>query len=239
MQRNILIIEDDKDIADLERLHLAELSHKTKVAHDGITGLTEFESRPYDLVILDINLPGMDGMEICRRIRAKTNTTRILMLSSKSSEIDRVLGLEMGADDYMTKPFSVMELKAKVKALCRRMAEYDPGENTDSNNVITSGEMVIDTLRRSVTLHGNDVDLTAKEFDLLTYFAKHPGVVFNRDQLLNHVWGYSHSGYEHTVNSHINRLRAKIEIDPDNPEFVLTVWGVGYKFTNQHSKRPH
>jgi DNA-binding response OmpR family regulator len=239
MQRSILIIEDDKDIANLERMHLAELSHKTKIALDGVVGLAEVESKSYDLVILDINLPGIDGMEICRRIRAKTNSTRILMLSSKTNEIDRVLGLEMGADDYMTKPFSVMELKAKVKALCRRMADYDPNTETDTQKVITAGAMVIDALRRKVTLYDKEVELTAKEFDLLTYFAQRPGVVFNRDQLLNHVWGYSHIGYEHTVNSHINRLRAKIEVDPETPEFVLTVWGVGYKFTDQHTKKPH
>lgn len=236
MQRNILIIEDDKDIADLERMHLAELSHKIKVAHDGVTGLAEIESKTYDLVVLDINLPGIDGLEICRLIRAKTNNTRILMLSSKSTEIDRVLGLEMGADDYMVKPFSVMELKAKVKALCRRMVECELNETINLGNVIQMGPMVIDKSRRSVSVRGNEIDLTAKEFDLLAYFAKHPGVVFNRDQLLNHVWGYSHSGYEHTVNSHINRLRAKIEEDSDVPEFVLTVWGVGYKFTEVHSK---
>jgi DNA-binding response OmpR family regulator len=239
MQRNILIIEDDKDIANLERMHLAELSHKTKIALDGVVGMAEVESKPYDLVILDLNLPGIDGMEICRRIRAKTNSTRILMLSSKATEIDRVLGLEMGADDYMTKPFSVLELKAKVKALCRRMAEYEPGNEADAKNVIKVGPMLIDGLRRCVTLDDKDIELTAKEFDLLTYFAQHPGVVFNRDQLLNQVWGYSHSGYEHTVNSHINRLRAKIEANPDEPKFVLTVWGVGYKFTEQYSKKSH
>jgi DNA-binding response OmpR family regulator len=239
MQRNILIIEDDKDIADLERMHLGELSHKIKVALDGVVGLAEVESKDYDLVILDINLPDIDGIEICRRIRAKTNNTRILMLSSKSTEIDRVLGLEMGADDYMVKPFSVMELKAKVKALCRRMAECELSDTIDPNNVTHIGPMVIDAARRSVTVDGNEVELTAKEFDLLTYFAQHPGVVFNRDQLLNHVWGYSHNGYEHTVNSHINRLRAKIEANPDAPEFVLTVWGVGYKFNEAHSKLSH
>lgn len=236
MQRNILIIEDDKDIANLERMHLTELSHKVKVAYDGVVGLAEVESKSYDLVVLDINLPGIDGIEICRRIRAKTNKTRILMLSSKSTEIDRVLGLEMGADDYMVKPFSVMELKAKVKALCRRMADCELNDNIEPSNIIDIGTMVIDASRRSVSVHGDEIDLTAKEFDLLTYFAQHPGVVFNRDQLLNHVWGYSHSGYEHTVNSHINRLRAKIEANPDAPEFILTVWGVGYKFTEAHSK---
>ncbi len=236
MQRNILIIEDDKDIANLERMHLSELSHKVKVAYDGVVGLAEVESKPYDLVVLDINLPGIDGIEICRRIRAKTNKTRILMLSSKSTEIDRVLGLEMGADDYMVKPFSVMELKAKVKALCRRMADCDLSDNIEQNNIIDIGALVIDASRRNVRVHGGEIELTAKEFDLLTYFAQHPGVVFNRDQLLNHVWGYSHNGYEHTVNSHINRLRAKIETNQDAPEFILTVWGVGYKFTEAHSK---
>jgi DNA-binding response OmpR family regulator len=236
MQRDILIIEDDKDIANLECMHLAELSHKIKIALDGIVGLAEIESKEYDLVILDINLPGIDGIEICRRIRAKTNNTRILMLSSRSTEIDKVLGLEMGADDYMTKPFSVMELKAKVKALCRRMAKCELNETISPSNNIHIGPMIIDAARRSVNVNGNEVELTAKEFDLLTHFAKHAGIVFNRDQLLNHVWGYSHNGYEHTVNSHINRLRAKIEANPDAPDFILTVWGVGYKFTEKYSK---
>jgi DNA-binding response OmpR family regulator len=229
MSRNVLIVEDNEDIARLVKLHLGELNCNVKVAYDGIVGLAEAESRPYDLIILDLMLPGVDGLEICRRVRAKSRYTPILMLTSKSSELDRVLGLEMGADDYLTKPFSVMELVARVKAMFRR-AENLGGDQSATPKVIEVLGLRVDSEKRSVTLDGNPVDLTAKEFDLLLHFAENPGRVYTRAQLLDKVWGYSHSGYEHTVNSHINRLRAKIEKNPNQPEYVQTVWGVGYKF---------
>jgi DNA-binding response OmpR family regulator len=229
MSRNVLIVEDNEDIARLVKLHLGELNFNVKVAYDGIVGLAEAESRPYDLIILDLMLPGVDGLEICRRVRAKSRYTPILMLTSKSSELDRVLGLEMGADDYLTKPFSVMELVARVKAMFRR-AENLGGDQSATPKVIEVLGLRVDSEKRSVTLDGNPVDLTAKEFDLLLHFAENPGRVYTRAQLLDKVWGYSHSGYEHTVNSHINRLRAKIEKNPNQPEYVQTVWGVGYKF---------
>jgi len=202
-----------------------------KTAFDGIVGLAEAESRPYDLIILDLMLPGMDGLEICRRIRAKGRYTPILMLTAKSTELDRVLGLEMGADDYLTKPFSVLELAARVKAIFRRVDSLAQPEGKDK--VIESGPLRVDVDRREVTLQGKPVELTAKEFDLLLHFAENPGRVYSRSQLLDKVWGYSHSGYEHTVNSHINRLRAKIEANPNQPEFIQTVWGVGYKFRDR------
>lgn len=229
MARKVLVIEDDEDIARLVRLQLDELSCESKLAFDGIVGAAEAESKSYDLVILDLMLPGIDGLEICRRIRARSAYTPILMLTAKSSELDRVLGLEMGADDYLTKPFSVMELTARVKALFRRMDSMS-SKREDAPRIICTRGLVIDPDRRSVTLHDQPVELTAKEFDLLLHFAENPGRVFSRAQLLDRVWGYSHSGYEHTVNSHINRLRAKIESNPNQPEYVQTVWGVGYKF---------
>jgi len=210
---------------------LTELSCTVKTAFDGIVGLAEAESRPYDLIILDLMLPGMDGLEICRRIRAKGRYTPILMLTAKSTELDRVLGLEMGADDYLTKPFSVLELAARVKAIFRRVDSLAQPEGKDK--VIESGPLRVDVDRREVTLQGKPVELTAKEFDLLLHFAENPGRVYSRSQLLDKVWGYSHSGYEHTVNSHINRLRAKIEANPNQPEFIQTVWGVGYKFRDR------
>jgi len=231
MPHNVLVIEDQEDIADLVKLHLKDIDCRAKLAFDGIVGLSEAESKSYDLIILDVMLPGMDGLEVCKRLRAKANYTPILMLTSKSSEIDRVLGLELGADDYLTKPFSVMELIARVKAIFRRVNAIAAG-TTNSTAHIQIGEMEIDVERRSISMAGSPIELTAKEFDLLLHLAQNPGRVYSRDQLLDFVWGYNHSGYEHTVNSHINRLRAKVEADPANPTYVLTVWGVGYKFAD-------
>jgi len=231
MSRQVLVIEDDEDIAQLVKLQLAEISCNVKLAYDGAVGLAEAESKPYDLVILDLMLPGVDGLEICRRIRSRSRYTPILMLTSKSTELDRVLGLEMGADDYLTKPFSVMELAARVKAILRRVEAL--AASPTGRNRVESGALSIDPEKRQVTVDGAGVDLTAKEFDLLLHFAENPGRVFSRSQLLDKVWGYSHSGYEHTVNSHINRLRAKIEKNPNEPEYIQTVWGVGYKFRDK------
>jgi len=231
MPRQVLVIEDDEDIAKLVKLQLRELSCEVKLAYDGAVGLAEAESKPYDLVILDLMLPGVDGLEICRRIRARSRYTPILMLTAKSSELDRVLGLEMGADDYLTKPFSVMELAARVKAILRRV-EALAAPHTE-NKLIECAPMRIDVEKRQVSIGGAQVELTAKEFDLLLHFAENPGRVFTRSQLLDRVWGYTHSGYEHAVNSHINRLRAKIEKNPNQPEYIQTVWGVGYKFRDR------
>ena len=234
MTHQVLVVEADLDIAQLVRLHLQDLPCQVKLAADGIVGLAEAEAKDYDLIILDLKLPGLDGLEVCRRLRARGTYTPILMLTSKSSELDRVLGLEMGADDYLTKPFSVLELTARVKAILRRMnAVGRTRGDSDSSRLIRAGELLIDLDRHSVSLAGAPVALTTREFDLLVHFAKHPGRVYTRDQLLDQVWGYQHSGYEHTVNSHINRLRAKIEGDPQNPEYIQTVWGVGYRFAEQ------
>ena len=202
------------------------------LAHDGVAGLTKAESDKYDLIILDLMLPGIDGMDICRRVRNKNMYTPILMLTAKSSELDRIIGLEIGADDYVTKPFSMKELMARVKAIFRRIEEIQFG-NKKQQEIIHAGQLVIDTLKRTVLCKGKPIDLTAKEFELLAHFAKNPGRVYSRTQLLDTVWGYGHDGYEHTVNSHMNRLRAKIEEDPSTPEYILTVWGVGYKFSEK------
>jgi DNA-binding response OmpR family regulator len=169
-------------------------------------------------------------LEICRRLRSQPAYTPILMLTSKSTELDRVLGLEIGADDYVTKPFSIRELMARVKAIFRRIDELQSDRRQDEQSLIRAADLVIDPQRRAVSLGDRSIDLTAKEFDLLLYFARHAGRVFTRSQLLDEVWGYGHDGYEHTVNSHINRLRAKIEANPAQPGYILTVWGVGYKF---------
>jgi DNA-binding response OmpR family regulator len=230
--RQVLVIEDNEDLANLVKLQLAELSCQVKLAFDGAVGLAEAQSGHYDLIILDLMLPGVDGLEICRRIRGQGRYVPILMLTSKSSEIDRVLGLELGADDYVTKPFSIVELMARVKAIFRRIDTL-AREHGGAQGVIRRGGLHIDINKRAAVLNGKPLDLTAKEFDLLAHFARHPGRVFSRAQLLDSVWGYSHSGYEHTVNSHINRLRTKIEEDPGRPGLIGTVWGVGYRFRDE------
>ena len=228
MRKRILVIEDEDDIAELIRLHLDDLGFVVAIAHDGNAGLRKASMETWDLVVLDLRLPGIDGLEICRRLRQDSSSVPILMLTSKSSELDRVVGLEVGADDYVTKPFSVLELIARVKAILRR-AELVRGLVSQSRGEVRAGCVNIDPATRCATVRGEVVDLTAREFDLLLHFAAHPGRVFRRLELLDSVWGYGHDGYEHTVNSHINRLRAKIEEDPAHPELIVTVWGVGYK----------
>lgn len=228
--QRILIIEDNEDLAKVLKMNLQNLSFEVDLAHDGKAGLARAEAHRYGLIILDLMLPGIDGIEICRRIRSRGTYTPILMLTSKSSEVDRILGLEIGADDYVTKPFSIKELMARVKAIFRRIETIRIGDK-HAGDIIRAGNLLIDQRTRSVTCKEKAITLTAKEFDLLSHFAAHPGRVFSRSELLHAVWGYGHDGYEHTVNSHMNRLRAKIEEDPAKPKYILTVWGVGYKFS--------
>ena len=227
----VLIIEDDPNIPDLVEIHLRDIGYTLDRAEDGESGLEMVTSQDYPLVILDIMLPGLDGFEVCKQIRRKKPYTPILMLTSKSEEIDRVLGLELGADDYLTKPFSIRELMARIKAILRRvdMASSDSAPDAVQKR-ISFRDLAIDLEKRKVLLRGKAVDLTLKEFDLLALFAKKPGRAFSRQELLNLVWGYQFAGYEHTVNSHINRLRAKIEEAPANPFYIRTVWGLGYRF---------
>ena len=233
-KRRILLVEDEQDIAELVSLHLQDLCEEFIVATDGYEGMRLATTEIWSLVILDLRLPGPDGLEICRAIRRDRTYQPILMLTSKSAELDRVLGLETGADDYLTKPFSVLELVARVRAIFRRIEnlQQSPQPATDLARLVSTGNLTIDPTRREVMLDSRQIDLTAREFDLLDYFARNPGRVFRRADLLDKVWGYGHEGYEHTVNSHINRLRAKIESDPSNPEMIVTVWGVGYKFSS-------
>jgi DNA-binding response OmpR family regulator len=230
--RRVLVVEDDADIGRLVSLQLEQLGCESTLVADGIAALAEAQEHRYDLVILDVMLPRMDGLEVCRRLRASQRFVPILMLTAKSSELDRVLGLELGADDYLTKPFSMLELSARVKGVFRRAEQAAAATQAARPPAqrIECDELVIDMERREVAVRGRAVELTAKEFELLACFAGSPGRVFTRAQLLDQVWGYSHSGYEHTVNSHINRLRGKIERDAGNPDFIQTVWGVGYKF---------
>jgi DNA-binding response OmpR family regulator len=233
--RRVLVVEDDLDIANLVALHLGDIGCEVSLARDGVQALTEAQRTDYDLVILDWMLPRLDGLEVMKKLRERAGYTPILMLTAKTAEIDRVLGLEVGADDYLTKPFSIRELIARVKALFRRVEALETATRgtPEAGETIRFRGLEIDVEKRRVSLEGKSVDLTAKEFDLLLHFARHPGRVYTRSDLLDRVWGYGHDSYQHTVNSHINRLRAKIEVDPSRPEYILTVWGVGYKFADR------
>jgi len=233
MNRTVLIVEDEQELAQVLKSHLEELSCSVELAFAGDTGLAAAESKSFDLVLLDIMLPRMDGVEVCRRLRAQHLYTPVLMLSAKSAEADKVLGLETGADDYLTKPFGVSELLARVKAIFRRVDALAAHANDSARPLRFGGELSIDACTREVQVRGQPVALTHKEFDLLLHFAQNPGRVYSRGQLLDAVWGYSHDGYEHAINCHINRLRAKLERDASKPELLQTVWGVGYKLARE------
>lgn len=225
--KKILIIEDDPEIINLLEIHLNDLIYSTDKATNGEKGLQLALEQQYDLVLLDLSLPILDGIEVCKQLRRKKSTP-VIMLTAKSDEIDRVLGLEIGADDYITKPFSIRELLARIKAVLRR-ASATPRASKDST-VLRFEKLTIDVDKRKIILNQKRVDLSPKEFELLVLMASNPGRNYTRSELLNIIWGYNFDGYEHTVNSHINRLRAKIETDMTNPEYILTTWGVGYKF---------
>ncbi|MBT5047471.1 MAG: response regulator transcription factor [Rhodospirillaceae bacterium] len=233
--RNVLVIEDNHEIAGLLSLHLKDMGCRVQLEQDGQQGLSHARSNPPDLIVLDLMLPGMDGIEICRQLRQDDSHTPILMLTARSSETDRVAGLDTGADDYMIKPFSIPEFLARVKAMFRRQENFSQPAGSMSTSV-RAGRLHLDMEKRFVSVGGNAIDLTAREFDLLVQFATHPGRVYTRSQLLDLVWGHNNSSFEHTVNSHINRLRAKIETDPAKPDYVLTVWGVGYKFSDRFDR---
>ena len=229
--QRILLVEDERDIAELAAMHLNDHHFDVTTCHDGSEALQLAVDQRWSLIILDIRLPGVDGLDICKRLRSDGCQTPILIVSAKSTEFDRVLGLELGADDYVVKPFGVLELVARVKALLRRVQGRAQLASVDTIRV---GRVEIEPAQRSVRVDGRDVTLTAREFDLLLHFARAPGRVYQRAELLDQVWGYGYEGYEHTVNSHINRLRNKIEPDPANPEHIVTVWGVGYKMAALH-----
>ena len=231
MKKEVLVIEDDQDIVDLLAIHLEDLDCKVKSSLVGKKGLELAQEGQYDLLILDLMLPDMDGLEICRQIRAQKNYTPILMLTAKSEDIDKILGLETGADDYLTKPFNVREFISRVKAIFRRIDMIREEKEPIKNKMEFRG-LHIDVEMRKVLLDGRKILLTPKEFDLLVLLVSHQGKSYTREELLNQVWGYEFLGYEHTVNSHINRLRSKIERDLNKPEFILTTWGVGYRFND-------
>jgi DNA-binding response OmpR family regulator len=230
--RRVLVVEDDRDIADLVALHLSELPADVTLAHDGTHGLALALGSPWDALVLDIRLPGLNGLDVCREVRAQLPHMPILMLTARGGELDRVLGLELGADDYLVKPFSVLELRARVRALWRRSsavtstAALAPTELTH----LAHGRLRVDRQQRRAWLADVELVLTPREFDLLWHFMQHPGRAFTRTELLSSVWGYGHDGYDHTVNSHINRLRNKLGDERADAAFIHTVWGVGYRF---------
>lgn len=229
----VLLIEDEADVAALLRLHLGELPADVRLAGDGAQGLALALAEAWDLIVLDLRLPRLSGLDVCREIRASGRTVPILILTARVAELDRVLGLELGADDYVSKPFSVLELCARVKALLRRAAHFRAARPSLAEGQATTlqyGALQLDRARHSATLGGRDLALAPREWDLLCFFAEHPGQAFTRAELLDRVWGYGHDGYNHTVNSHINRLRAKLGDDRSVPAYIHTVWGLGYRF---------
>jgi len=228
MSQRILIVEDEVDLANLIEITLKNAGFSVSKANDGQCGLDLALNGEFDLIMLDIMLPNVDGLEICRQVRLTDPSTPIMMLTARDTETDRIMGLNIGADDYLTKPFSIRELEARIKAMLRR-AQVNT-QATPVSKELTFGELVIEPERHKVSFNNNVIELTSTEFDLIHFLASNPGQVFSRSQLLDSVWGYNHVGYEHTVNSHINRLRSKLEACEDLPKVVHTIWGVGYKF---------
>ncbi|GMQ65317.1 response regulator transcription factor [Vallitalea maricola] len=229
MSKRILVVDDEKLIVKGIKFSLEQDDMIVDVAYDGQEAFDLAKTNVYDLVILDVMLPKIDGLSVCRQIREFSNMP-IIMLTAKGEDMDKILGLEYGADDYMTKPFNILELKARIKAVLRRIkTEY----NGDSEAVINSGELKIDCESRRVFINNQEVNLTAKEFDLLELFSKHPNKVYSRENLLNIVWGYDYPGDVRTVDVHVRRLREKVEPNPSEPKFIHTKWGVGYYYQNK------
>ena len=252
MTPHLLLVEDDDAIADALRLHLEEAGYQLHRESDGLQAMAAIDRQPWDLVLLDLMLPGADGWAVCRHLRARHPDVPVIMLSARSAEAHRVLGLELGADDYLAKPFSMLELVARVRALLRRIDQLRAAPLPAT--VLRFGPWALDTVRRELRRDGQPPaqpqvqpqadpqarpqalapaqpqPLTLREFDLLHFLLRHPGTAFSRGELLARVWGAGFDGYEHTVNSHINRLRNKIEDDPRTPRRIVTVWGLGYRF---------
>ena len=242
MQHSVLIVEDDQDIAGLLQVHLQELGLQVEHCPDGESAMELLTNQEFQIALLDIMLPGVDGLSLCREFKAKYPQMSIVLLTSKSSEMDRVIGLEMGADDYICKPFSYREFQARIKAqlrhirLLEQQSQAAPEQEQVPEHELKCGQLVVNPFSHEVHFKGESLPLTATEFDLMAFFTKHPNQVFSRTQLLESVWGYDHAGYEHTVNSHINRLRAKLEKYSEQ-QVIETVWGVGYKLNPKSLSR--
>jgi DNA-binding response OmpR family regulator len=222
-ERRILVVEDEHMVAEVVERYLRRDGHEVRVAHDGASALAEFDRFEPDLLVLDVMLPGIDGLEVCRRVRARAQTP-VIMLTARGEEVDKLVGLGLGADDYVTKPFSPRELAARVTAVLRRS-----GQRSDADGeVIRADDLQINARTRTVENRRGAVPLTAREFDLLHYLARHPRQVFTREQIMDSVWDYEFAGDSSTVTVHMRRLRAKVERDPSRPRYLKTVWGVGY-----------
>src|SRR6185312_8542367 len=230
----LLVVEDDENISSAISEYFSRAGYQVRTVEDGLMGVKSALDDPPDAVVLDLMLPKMDGLAVCRELREKAGHLPILMLTAKDDVVDKVLGLEMGADDYITKPFSLRELEARIKTVLRRTHNSAGADGLKNEAPIVRGKLRIDAEKREVSIGDRQVELTPKEFDLLKLFASNPGRVFPRKYLLEKIWDYSYEGYDRTIDSHINRLRAKIEDNPENPQMVLTVWGIGYKFSDEH-----
>ncbi len=230
MPKKILLVDDEPLILKGLKYSLEKEGYQTESASDGEEALERFEAGNYDMVLLDVMLPGLDGIEVCQRIRERSNVP-IIMLTAKGEDMDKILGLEYGADDYMTKPFNILEVKARIKSIFRRSQPMT--EEVEENRIIRVRDLEVNCQSRLVTLDNRTIRLTAKEFDLLKLLITHRGKVYNREELLETVWKYDYMGDMRTVDVHIRRLREKIERDNSNPEFILTKWGVGYYFNDK------
>lgn len=236
----ILIVDDDVSVRDLLRMNLPAAQFVIDEAKDGLEGVEKALAGDHDLLVLDINLPGIDGLEVCKRVRAVNSFLPILMLTANSEEIDRILGLELGADDYLTKPFSVREVVARIKAILRRASLLEAArKSVTQRDVLVTGDLSIDLTQRKVVLSGELVPLSNMEFELLAFLASSPGTAYSREELMEKVWGYAAAGYERNVSTHINRLRKKLEPDPENPTYVRTVRGYGYALVTAEELGTH
>ena len=229
MARRVLVVEDETIVAEVVERYLKRDGYEVDVAYDGYAAMEAFHRIAPDLVVLDVMLPGIDGLEVCRRIREEASTP-VILLTARDREADKINGLGLGADDYVTKPFSPRELVARVEAVLRRAATSANGATAAGRGELRFSELTIDPVKRSVLLRDKPIALTAREFDLLLYFAEHPGRVFTREQLMDAIWDQDFDGDAGTVTVHVRRLRTKIEHDPSRPAYLRTVWGVGYKF---------
>lgn len=229
---HILIVEDDPNIAELASIHLRDLPAEVTIRNQGWQGLDEAMSGRYDFLVLDLMLPGLSGLEICRQLRQRKQFIPILMLTARSEESDKIAGLEIGADDYLTKPFSPGEFLARVKSILRR-TKRESQQLEHQLIRLERGGLSMDLESRTVQKGATRIELTAKEFDLLQLFMQNPGRPYTRIEILDEIWGEQFEGMEHTVNSHINRLRTKIEHNLSQPNFILTAWGIGYKFNDE------
>lgn len=235
LMANILLVEDDDDLAELVQMHLKFQGHIVERANTIEKAQNLYLDGQFDLVVLDRGLPDGDGLDFCRMIRQKEDWTPVLMLTARDAELDKVSGLEAGVDDYITKPFSVLEFQARVRNVLRRLnhVESVTQEAMTTESVMNFGGLIIQPERHQVSLNNRDVPLTATEFTLLHFLATRPGRVYSKDELLDHVWNTHHSGYHHTVCSTVNRLRTKLAMPNSDDDFIKTVWGVGYKFESK------